>query len=166
MSLSILNKRKFSKEHHSHFLQVGFTLIELMIVVAIIGVLASIAFPGYLRYIETTKYTAVIYDMNALDREITGFNLLYGRYPDDLDEIGFGSLKDPWDNPYQYLNIATAKGNGKKRKNHSMVPVNTDFDLYSMGPDGDSKGPFTAKASRDDIVRAENGAFMGKVSDY
>jgi general secretion pathway protein G len=46
------------------------------------------------------------------------------------------------------------------------VPVNSDFDLYSMGPDGQSKPPFTAAASRDDIVRASNGGFIGPVSDF
>jgi general secretion pathway protein G len=35
-----------------------------------------------------------------------------------------------------------------------------------MGPDGKSQKPFTAKASRDDIVRANDGGFFGSVSDY
>jgi len=47
-----------------------------------------------------------------------------------------------------------------------MVPVNTDFDLYSMGKDGKSRAPFTAKASHDDIVRANDGKFIGLVSEY
>jgi general secretion pathway protein G len=47
-----------------------------------------------------------------------------------------------------------------------LVPVNSDYDLYSMGPDGDSKPPFTAKASRDDIVRASNGSWIGPVSEF
>jgi len=46
------------------------------------------------------------------------------------------------------------------------VPINTDFDLYSMGPDGRSAPPLTAKHSRDDIVRANDGAFIGLASDY
>jgi general secretion pathway protein G len=41
-----------------------------------------------------------------------------------------------------------------------------NFDLYSMGPDGDSKAAFTARASRDDIVRASNGSFIGPVSEF
>jgi hypothetical protein len=49
---------------------------------------------------------------------------------------------------------------------HSLVPINTDFDLYSMGPDGRNSPPLTAKHSRDDIVRANNGAFIGVASDY
>jgi len=52
------------------------------------------------------------------------------------------------------------------RKDHNLVPVNSDFDLFSKGKDGQSKSPFTAKASRDDIVRANNGRYIGPVSGY
>lgn len=52
------------------------------------------------------------------------------------------------------------------RKDHSLVPINSDYDLYSMGPDGKSQAPLTANASRDDIIRANNGAFYGKASNY
>jgi general secretion pathway protein G len=78
------------------------------------------------------------------------------------------NLKDPWGNLYQYLKIEgkEKKDVGKMRKDHNMVPVNTDFDLYSKGKDGKSQTPFTAKASRDDIVRANNGRYIGLVSDY
>lgn len=144
----------------------GLTLLELLIVVAIVGVLAAIALPYYNGYLERSRYTAVIASLQTLEKEITLFHSIHGKYPDTLGEIGFGDLKDPWGNPYKYLNIAKTKGKGKLRKDHNMVPVNTDFDLYSMGPDGKSQSPFTAKASRDDIVRANNGAFLGKVSDY
>lgn len=54
---------------------------------------------------------------------------------------------------------------GKKRKDKSLYPLNTDYDLYSMGPDGKSQTPLTAKASRNDIVRAKNGAFIGWAAD-
>jgi len=55
---------------------------------------------------------------------------------------------------------------GKVRRDHFLVPVNTDFDLYSLGEDGKSQSPFTARDSRDDIVRANNGGYVGLVSDY
>jgi len=47
-----------------------------------------------------------------------------------------------------------------------MVPVNSDYDLYSMGSDGKSRPPFTARASLDDIVRASNGGYVGPVADF
>ena len=107
-----------------------------------------------------------IHNLHLIDRECQAFNIVNNRYPNDLAEIGLAGLKDSWGNPYQYLNIETAKGLGKVRKNKSMVPVNNDFDLYSMGPDGKSQTPFTAKQSQDDIVRANNGGYFGRVSDY
>ena len=68
------------------------------------------------------------------------------------------------------MNIGTAeKEKGKKdkvRKDHNEHPLSTDFDLYSMGKDGKSVAPLTAKASRDDIIRARNGGFIGLASDY
>ncbi len=144
----------------------GFTLIELMIVVAILGILSAIAVPNYIGYLNGAKERVVISSLQNIEKEIILFQLVNGRYPSDLAEVGLDSVTDPWGNPYRYLNIEEAKGNGKKRKNYSMVPVNNDFDLYSMGPDGKSQSPFTAKNSRDDYVRANNGAFLGKVTDY
>jgi len=47
-----------------------------------------------------------------------------------------------------------------------MVPINSDFDLYSMGKDGRSVAPLTAKDSRDDIVRANDGGYVGLASEF
>ena len=55
---------------------------------------------------------------------------------------------------------------GQARKDHSLVPINSDFDLFSIGRDGQSAGALTAAASQDDIVRASDGAFVGLGRDY
>ena len=47
-----------------------------------------------------------------------------------------------------------------------MVPINTDFDLYSKGPDGKSATALTAKISQDDIIRANDGQYIGRASEY
>jgi general secretion pathway protein G len=88
--------------------------------------------------------------------------------PDSLNDVFNTNPIDPWNNPYQYLRIdgGDVKGKGKMRKDHFLVPINTDYDLYSMGRDGKSQAPFTARASQDDVVRANNGGFVGLVSDY
>jgi general secretion pathway protein G len=77
-------------------------------------------------------------------------------------------MLDPWGRPFQYLNIANSgnKAKGHQRKDKFLVPVNSDFDLYSLGEDGVSSPPFTAKGSRDDIVRANNGAYIGLAENY
>ena len=150
----------------------GFTLIELMIVIAIIGTLSSIAVPIFSQYTERTKISMAKAEIRTIEKEILSFFIVNNRYPEDLSEIGLGNVIDPYGNPYQYQPSTYIAKNGKvkksnhARKDHNLVPVNTDFDLYSMGKDGESKAPFTPKVSRDDIVRANNGLFIGLVSAY
>ncbi len=52
------------------------------------------------------------------------------------------------------------------RKDRFLVPLNSDFDLYSKGPDRKSVPPLTAEASRDDIIRANDGGYIGLASEY
>jgi general secretion pathway protein G len=144
----------------------GLTLIELLCAIAIIAVLSSIAIPSYQRYIERTKVSVAIADINEIMVRIERYHSINRSLPKDLGQIGRADLKDPWGNPYQYLNFEGLKGKGHMRKDKNMVPVNTDYDLYSMGPDGRTNQTFTAKAGRDDIVRANNGAYVGPASDY
>jgi general secretion pathway protein G len=86
--------------------------------------------------------------------------------PDSLTDINYANYLDPYGNPYQYLNIQTSKGKRKCRKDKFVVPINTDYDLYSMGKDGQSQSPLTAKDSRDDIIRANDGAYIGPAYGY
>jgi len=145
----------------------GFTLLELLLVLAILATLASIALPQYFKIKEELKTKTAIADVKALESEILFYFTVHGTYPDTLADIGRKNFLDPWGNPYQYLKIdGNTKGKGQLRKDHSMVPVNSDYDLYSMGADGNSQAPFTAKASRDDIVRCGNGSYIGLVANY
>lgn len=136
-----------------------------MMVVAIIGTLAAIAVPNYISFRERAVYAKTIQTMRMMEKELIAHKIDTGEYPEKLDEIGL-ELTDHWGNDYQYFNIETSTGNGKRRKKQNLVPINGDFDLYSMGPDGKSVSPLTAKHSRDDIVRANNGAFLGRASSY
>ena len=143
----------------------GFTLIELLIVVAIITTLAAIAVPLYASYVDRTRIAMAKADIHMLDREIASFQGEYQRLPATLAELGLGTFVDPWGNPYRYLPV-NSSNTGKLRKDHFMNPVNDDYDLYSMGKDGKTSTPFTAASSRDDIVRANGGHFIGLVSLY
>lgn len=146
--------------------QVGFTLVELMIAVAMIALLATIALPSLQSFIERTNVRHAAGDIQEIAMALERYQIHTGNYPDDLGEVGMDTLQDPWGNPCQYLNLVTNTNPGKVRKDKSLVPINTDFDLYSMGKDGDSKAPLTAMASRDDVVRASNGDFVGLAIDY
>ena len=144
----------------------GFTAIEIILVVAIIGVTAAVALPAYANYRERVRITQAVIDIKGLEAQIKSYGLENRALPASLSDIGRGGMLDPWGNPYQYTNLETIKGNGKARKNKNLVPINSDFDLYSNGKDGASASPLTAKASRDDIVRASDGRFVGLASDY
>ena len=139
-----------------------------MIVTAIIATLSAIAIPNLIRYRERALVARAISEVKQISTEIILFQIDTGDLPLSLAAIGLNTLLDPWKNPYKYLNFETVKGkgNGSFRKDHNLVPVNSDFDMYSMGPDGKSQSPFTAKASRDDIVRANDGQYVGSVSNY
>jgi len=155
--------RKMTKETF-----VGFTLIELMVVIAIVGTLSGIGIPAYNSYIEKAKITKTIAEIRLLEKEIRVYEVNNEMFPDTLNDIGRENFLDTWGNPYQYLNFANikGKGKGKMRKDRFLVPINSDFDLYSMGKDGKSQTPLTAKASHDDIIFANNGEYVGIASEY
>lgn len=163
---NILSKNITGSGHY------GFTLIELMIVIAMTGTLAGIAIPTYMSYEDKAKVFRTIVEIKDIEKEIISYNLEYNKLPVDLAEIGLEGMLDPYGYPYQYQPVIYVDKHGeiKKsqhcRKDHNLVPINTDFDLYSMGKDGDTAAPFTAKQSRDDIVRANDGQFIGLVSAY
>ena len=142
----------------------GFTIVELMMAVAVLAVLAGLAISGWSGYQEKLRMKKAQEDIATLSLLIDAYFQDTGAFPADLAAIGRAGLLDPWGAPYEYLDLSTVKGKGKARKDHSLVPINSDYDLYSKGPDGASVGPLTAKASRDDIIRGRNGQYVGPAS--
>lgn len=142
----------------------GFTVIELLIVLAIIATLAAIAIPGYIGSRNKAKIAVAISEIKLIEKAILEFCAEWGQLPNSLNNIGMAQNTDPWGRPYQYLRIdgGTTPGlNGKRRRDKNANPVNSDFDLYSLGRDGETTAQFSGKKARDDIVRANNGRFYG-----
>ncbi len=215
----------------------GFTLIELMIAVAIVGILSSLAAPNYLDFIERARVARSVAELHMIAEVVKGYAMTSGQYPDTLAQAGQNPLLDPWGNPYQYyridcgtnimighlsIPIAPARtsagqafpvsgslrpdqahvsfanddsdsqglvrliakggsgggsgsssgggkstcGSGKPRKDHFLHPITSDFDLYSMGKDGDTVAPLTAQKSHDDVIRASDGAYYGLAKNF
>ena len=143
----------------------GWTLIELVIVLAVIAVLSTIALTLYYDYSYQVQIARAVADIANIGSEISTFQMMNERLPINLAEINRATFKDPWGSPYEYFDIEFGSG-GQPRKDHNLHPLNSDFDLYSKGRDGDSNTPLTASKSRDDIIRANDGQFIGLASRY
>jgi general secretion pathway protein G len=144
----------------------GFTVIEIVIALAIVGVLANIGFSRYQDYRDRVRVYTAAAEISAISSAIQQYGLDNPALPDSLSQVGFGSKLDPWGHPYEYYNLSSHKGNGKARKDKKLNPLNTDFDLYSIGKDGATSSSLQAKQSRDDVVRARDGRFVGLASDF
>lgn len=139
----------------------GFTLIEMLLVIAIVGTLCGIAIPAYTGYREKIDCQKGIADIVDIGLCIDKFYAENNSYPVNLAETGKAGLVDPWDQPYQYMRHPTAK----PKKLWSIHPINTDYDLWSIGKDGTTKQTVNSKPSWDDIIRAFDGAYIGLAKD-
>lgn len=73
----------------------GFTLIELMIVVAIIGILAAIAYPSYLNYKVRTNRTDAQAEMIAIGQSLMQFKMTRGNYSNATVAVIYGAAVTP-----------------------------------------------------------------------
>jgi general secretion pathway protein G len=173
----------------------GYSLVELAVVFAIVGILAAVGGSQYVGYLDRARTARAIVELQAIAAQIDPAGDEDASWPASLAAAGISTV-DPWGNPYQYLLIAgnlpigladsatglppvaAAPGNpgasahggdsimAAVRKDRFLAPINTDFDLYSMGPDGESRPQLNAAPSRDDIVRAANGSYYGVAEGF
>ena len=102
----------------------GFTLVEIMVVVVIIGILGALVVPKLMGRTGESRVTAAKVDIATLMQALKLYKLDNQRYP--TTEQGLKSLieKDPWGNAYQYLSPG----------------VHGEVDLFSLGADGQPGG--------------------------
>ena len=118
----------------NHRKQSGFTMIELLIVVVIIGLLMSLVAPIMFSKVDSTKIKTARAQMQMLETSLATYWLDMGEYPTKLDDLFSSSLagwdgpylpkavpNDPWSNPYSY---------------QSPGPDGEPFILMSFGKDG------------------------------
>ena len=121
----------------------GFTLLELMVVIVIIGVLAALIAPKVLENVDKAKITAAQADISSLMNALKMYKLDNGRYPSSDQGLQALTVKpttgtipgnwrsyldklpdDPWHHPYQYANPG----------------VHGEIDVFSFGADGQPGG--------------------------
>jgi general secretion pathway protein G len=251
--------------------QAGFTLIELMIAIAILAILAGIGVPQYVSALRTAKVGKARQELVTISHAIDGYAATHGGLlPLTLYQVGFGGRRDPWGVRYCYLNYADGTGDGldwairaglvdpaalkasssgggaggealrfgsfvpasfrrrlpqdpfagpvaveggdasvqslaqavtaalprpsdsnesaelagslrragtfaffagvagetTRRRDRYMFPLNTDYDLFSLGADGATAVAIGNPVSLDDVIRAQNGGYFGLAGDY
>jgi general secretion pathway protein G len=148
--------------------QRAFTLLELMMSATVVGLLFTVGVPTYRGIVERQAVQQCVRDLVTIAGELEKYRTLHFEWPDSLDELSGVPRTDPWGFEYRFLNFESdIKGiKGKIRKDHNLHPLNSEFDLYSVGPDGRSSAPLTAKASRDDVIYARDGSFIGIAEDF
>jgi general secretion pathway protein G len=138
-------------------------------VLAILGTLSSLAIIRFQEMIEHARVAKAIGDLEAIQVELIGFSAGEDSLPASLAGIDRATLLDPWGRPYIYYRYPPANSGGNvpgARMDRFLHPLNSDFDLYSLGKDGVSQAPITAKASQDDIIRANDGGFIGLAAQF
>lgn len=252
--------------------QEGFTLVELMIAIAILTILAGIGVPQYVSALRVAKVAKARQELVTISHAIDSYTATHGgQLPLTLYQVGFGGRRDPWGIRYCYLNYRDGTGDGldwairaglvdpnavqssggagsgdgeggvrtgsfvvasfrrrlgqdpfagpvaveagdatvrnlasavtaalprpsdsneaaelagsllragkftffagvageaTRRRDRYMFPLNTDYDLFSLGADGATAVAIGSQLSLDDVIRAQNGGYFGLAGEY
>jgi len=142
----------------------GYSILQLVAAIAIVGVLSAIAVPGFQIYIERARQSQALGELGEIEIAINEFSMAQtGQLPADLAAIGMAGATDPWGSNWVYVNLTLG---GAPRVDQNGVAINTTYDLYSPGPDQASALSLQASESDDDVIRANDGGFFGVVADY
>ncbi|MGK0490597.1 MAG: general secretion pathway protein G [Sphingomonas echinoides] len=135
-------------ERRKHEREAGFTLLELLVVLAILGLLAAIVGPQVIKYLDNSRSQSARIQAKNVAAAINLFKLDAGRFP--TQEEGVQSLiKQPpnlpsWNGPY--LPEQTAVIDPWGRPYLLRIPgEHGDVDVYSLGSDGQPGGTGEAK---------------------
>ena len=141
----------------------GFTLVEILIILAIVGIVVAMAIPAYGRFIEKSRVTETVVQIGTIAAKVRDYRTANGALPANLTQVGHGATLDPWGRNYVYVIIVNP---GVARRDKKLAPINSDYDLFSMGRDGLTQNSLGHANSRDDIVRARDGRFIGLAEEF
>ena len=120
-----------------HKLQAGFTLIEIMVVVIIIGILISLVGANIFPALEETEVTATEFQLKQIENALSMYRMKNARYPNS-DE-GLEVLTSPPGGGTPYIDSIPLDSWGNEYK-YRVPGQNGDYDLYSLGRDGQEGG--------------------------
>ena len=129
-------------------------------------VICGMAVPALVSAISAAKIARAVADVRTIGNEAYGYFAQYGDVPNSLVDIGYDQQLDPWGHPYVYLGITSSTDSSQLRTDQFGVPINTFFDLYSKGADGQSTLSLEAPSSQDDVIWANDGQYLGMVTNY
>jgi general secretion pathway protein G len=118
----------------------GFTLLEILVVLAIIGLIAAIAAPQVFKSLGGAKSDSAKVQIESLSTAIDLYRLEVGKLPPDLEAlIEKPSGEDRWNGPYLRKKTIPVDPWGNPFQ-YQAPGENADFDLYSLGADGAEGG--------------------------
>ncbi|MGI6408175.1 MAG: pilin [Thiopseudomonas sp.] len=131
-------------------MQKGFTLIELMIVVAIIGILAAVAIPQYQNYVGRANFASGLSTVNALKTNIESQIMETGSFPDtsDLTAAKLGMVADASD--LGTISLAATGTNGGGTATFTFTKGNPGIMGKKVILTRDDDGVWTCKTTADE----------------
>ncbi|MCP4000358.1 MAG: type II secretion system major pseudopilin GspG [Gammaproteobacteria bacterium] len=117
--------------------QSGFTLIEIMVVVIIIGILISMVGTNIFPALEEAEVTASEFQLKQIENSLSMYRMKNARYP--TSEEGLQALVTPPGGETRYMD-SIPKDSWGNEYNYRSPGQNGDYDLYSLGRDGQEGG--------------------------